>query len=116
MQASGFPPSLWRASSTRFACATSKASVRTLPLAAIFTVALCLSQTALLVGESTQLPNTSVLHTRKPASVTSGSQLRWYRPSRFVYQHAQPVLRAHCSPNQHRCQEELRGITCYVSW
>ena len=32
--------------------------------------------------------------------MTSGSQLRWYRPSRFVYQHAQPVLRAHCSPNQ----------------
>ena len=51
------------------------------------------------VVANTQLPNTLALHIRTPASVTSGSQLRWYRMSRFVCQHAQPAFRAHFSPS-----------------
>ena len=77
-----------------------QASVRTPPRAAIFIVVLCPSQTARLVVVNIQLPNTLALHIRKPDPVTSRSQLRWYRMSRFVCQHARPALRAHCSPSQ----------------
>ena len=96
MQASGFLRFSWR----RFVCATSRASARTPPLVATFTDAQCPSQTVLHAAGSTQLPNMSARRTRKPASVTSGSQLRWYSMSRFVYRLNQLAPRAHCNPSQ----------------
>ena len=100
MQASGFLFFSWRVSSIRFACATSRASARTPPLVATFTDAQCPSQTVLHVAGSAQLPNMLARRTRKPASVTSGSQLRWYSMSRFVYRRNQLAPKAHCNPSQ----------------